>query len=145
MKSRSVIFNRRFQQAPRFDVLTDRWASIRPRASSDRTAADALRYGCSATRKPWLAKILSIFAALQRARVRRIAHPLDAIIQLGCRRVFQHANINHAHAPAALHDSRHFADHARRVGHVMQAVARDRHVERTVRERQRLRVSDREI
>jgi hypothetical protein len=72
------------------------------------------------------------FAAREGTRVRAITDALDAIIHLRHTRVFWDKNIEHADTPAALYDSRHFPDHAGRIGHVMQAVASHREVQRVI-------------
>ena len=56
-----------------------------------------------------------------------------------------HENVEDADAPAAPHHARHFADRARRIGKMVQAVAGDGDIERAIGERQRLRVANREL
>ena len=51
-------------------------------------------------------------------------------------------SVQRIHAPAALHHSRHFADHPCRIRNVVQAVTRHREVQRAIRERQNLRVAN---
>src|SRR5580704_8502861 len=79
-------------------------------------------------------------ASRERARVRRIAKALDAIVDVGRTGIFGNENVNDAKAATAFQDARHFRDGALGVGNVVQAVTGNGDVERISGDRQRLRV-----
>ena len=56
----------------------------------------------------------------ERARVRRVAQDLDAVVQLGHLRIVGHENIEDANASAAPDHARHFTDRTRGIGKMVQ-------------------------
>src|ERR1700728_2183139 len=75
--------------------------------------------------------------------MRVVAYSLDSVIQLADLWLFGYEDVEHAHAAAArFHNTRHLGQHSRRVRNVVQAIACNSQVERTIPKWQRLGVTE---